>query len=101
MSHSTYLRFSFSILTIIALACAAAPTFAQRGGHGGGFQGGGGFYGGEGFAAEGTPMHVRRWATALTEDRGNSPLPGSTRLDSPDRDFRLLLVDRASDSEVR
>ena len=53
MSHSTYLKFSFSILAFIALACAPMPTFAQRGGHGGGFRGGGGGFHGGGFRGGG------------------------------------------------
>ena len=55
MSHSTYLKFSFLILSFIALACAPIATFAQRGGHGGGFHGGGGggFHGGGGFRGGG------------------------------------------------
>jgi hypothetical protein len=54
MSHSTHLKFSFSILAFLALACASMPTFAQRGGHGGSFRGGGGgFHGGGGFRGGG------------------------------------------------
>src|SRR5215469_16349874 len=56
MRHSTFLKFSFSVLAIVGLACVPVPAFAQRGGghgggggfHGGGGFGGGGFHGGSG-----------------------------------------------------
>src|SRR5215469_10928466 len=52
MRHSTFLKFSFSVLSIVGLACVPVPAFAQRGGgHGGGggfHGGGGGFHGGSG-----------------------------------------------------
>jgi hypothetical protein len=54
MSHSTYLKFSFLVLSFTPLVCAPISTFAQRGGHGGSFGGGGsGFHGGGGFRGQG------------------------------------------------
>ena len=48
MKRSTYIKFIFAFIALVAFVCAPKSAFAQRGGGGHGGGGGGGFHGGGG-----------------------------------------------------